>query len=133
MPHQRVTLPPSSFCKFSIYKDDSIHSIVHLLQRGAQLLIFCIINVNGLISRQLAYMAAQMTFLSFAGFYACDLSQQSMKEALGKVWKLEQNGMSDCFELTKIHAFYRLLYIHQLYQYMNFVYKIQQNVMCVGF
>ena len=43
-PHRRVTLPPSSFCKFSIYRDNPIHSIVHLLRRGAQLLVFSVIN-----------------------------------------------------------------------------------------
>ena len=43
-PHRRVTLPPSSFCKFSIYRDNPIHNIVHLLRRGAQLLVFSIIN-----------------------------------------------------------------------------------------
>ena len=43
-PHRCVTLPPSSFCKFSIYRDNPIHSIVHLLRRGAQLLVFSIIN-----------------------------------------------------------------------------------------
>ena len=45
-PHQRVTLPPISFCKFSIYRDNLIHSIVHLLRQGAQLLVFSIINGN---------------------------------------------------------------------------------------
>ena len=43
-PHRHVTLPPSLFCRFSIYKDDPIHSIICPLRRGAQLLIFCIIN-----------------------------------------------------------------------------------------
>ena len=45
MPHRRVILPPSSFCRFSINGDDDpIHNIVHSLQRGDQLLIFYIIN-----------------------------------------------------------------------------------------
>lgn len=45
MPHRRVTLPPSSFCRFSIYKDNPIHNIVHPLRQGAQLFIFCIISL----------------------------------------------------------------------------------------
>ena len=45
MPHQRVTLPLSLFCRILTYKDIPIHSIVHPLQRVAQLLIFCIISL----------------------------------------------------------------------------------------
>ena len=45
MPYQRITLPPSSFCRFSSNRDDPNHSFIHPLRREAQLLIFCIINL----------------------------------------------------------------------------------------
>ena len=55
MPHWHVTLPPSSFCKFSSNKDDPNHCFLHPLQRGAQLLIFCIIsNIDETIDKGLA-------------------------------------------------------------------------------
>ena len=45
MSHRRVTLPPSSFCKFSSNREDPNHNFVHPLRQGAQLLIFCIISL----------------------------------------------------------------------------------------
>ena len=44
MPHRHVTLPPSSFCRFSSHKDNPNNNFIHLLRRGAQLQIFCIIT-----------------------------------------------------------------------------------------
>ena len=48
MPHRRITLPPSSLYKLSIYKDDPFHNIVHQLRGGAQLLISCIFSYQNL-------------------------------------------------------------------------------------
>ena len=53
MPHRRVTLPPSSFCRFSSSKDDLNHNFVHPLQQGAQLLIFCIISLAPFMGTQI--------------------------------------------------------------------------------
>ena len=51
MPHRHVTLPPSSFCRFSINRDDPIHNIIHPLQQGAQLLIFWIISLASFVGK----------------------------------------------------------------------------------
>ena len=66
-PHRRVTLPPISFCKFSIYRDNLIHSIVHLLRQGAQLLVFSIINGNYHQLTLFSLISLQILGLKFDG------------------------------------------------------------------